>query len=158
MRYDRIDARILEIVQKNNRLTSEVLGEMAGLSATACQRRLKRLRSEGIIEADVSIVSPKAVGRPIQMLVLVTLERERSDIIDRFKKAIKSSAEVVNGFYVTGDADFVLYVTANSMEDYEQFTRLFFYANPDIKGFKTMVIVDRVKAGFAIPIEAPSED
>ncbi|MGR4932686.1 Lrp/AsnC family transcriptional regulator [Bradyrhizobium sp. CAR08] len=158
MQYDRIDARILEIVQKNNRLTSEVIGEMAGLSATACQRRLKRLRSEGIIEADVSIVAPKAVGNPIQMLVLVSLERERSDIIDRFKKAIRSSAEVVHGFYVTGDADFVLYVTARSMEDYEQFTRRFFYENPDIKAVKTMVIMDRVKAGFAVPIEIPPHD
>lgn len=155
--YDRIDARILEVIQKNNRLTSEALGEVVGLSATGCQRRLKRLRSEGIIEADVSIVSPRAVGRPIQMLVLVTMERERSDIIDKFKKAIRSSAEVVNGFYVTGEADFVLYVTAQSMEDYEEFTRVFFYENPDIKGFKTMVIMDRVKAGFAIPVEAPSE-
>ncbi|MGV7219598.1 Lrp/AsnC family transcriptional regulator [Bradyrhizobium sp. UFLA05-112] len=158
MRYDRIDARILEIVQKNNRLTSDVIGEMAGLSATACQRRLKRLRSEGIIEADVSILSPKAVGQPIQMLVLVTLERERSDIIDKFKKAIKSSVQVVNGFYVTGDADFVLYITAGTMEEYEQFTRRFFYENTDIKGFKTMVIIDRVKAGFAIPVEEPPED
>ncbi|MGY4408409.1 Lrp/AsnC family leucine-responsive transcriptional regulator [Bradyrhizobium sp. LB7.1] len=158
MQYDRIDARILEIVQKNNRLTSETIGELAGLSATACQRRLKRLRCEGIIESDVSIVSPKAVGRPIQMLVLVTLERERSDIIDKFKKAIKSSVDVVNGFYVTGEADFVLYITARTMEDYEQFTRRFFYENADIKGFKTMVIMDRVKAGFAIPIDVPSED
>lgn len=158
MQYDRIDARILEIVQKNNRITSETIGELAGLSATACQRRLKRLRSEGIIEADVSIISPRAVGRQIQMLVLVTLERERSDIIDKFKKAIKSSVDVVNGFYVTGDADFVLYVTARTMEDYEQFTRRFFYENSDIKGFKTMVIMDRVKAGFSIPIDVPSED
>ncbi|MES5486057.1 Lrp/AsnC family transcriptional regulator [Bradyrhizobium sp. INPA03-11B] len=158
MQYDRIDARILEIVQKNNRLTSEVIGEQTGLSATACQRRLKRLRSAGIIEADVSIVSPKAVGRPIQMLVLVTLERERSDIVDRFKKAIKSSADVVNGFFVTGDADFVLYITARTIEDYEQFTRQFFYENKDIKGFKTMVILDRVKAGFAVPVELPTEE
>lgn len=158
MRFDRIDARILEIVQKNNRLTSELIAEMAGLSATACQRRLKKLRSENIIEADVSIVSAKAVGRPIQMLVLVSLERERSDIIDRFKKAIKSSAEIVNGFYVTGDADFVLYLTAPTMEDYERFTRRFFYENADIKGFKTMVIMDRVKAGFAIPIQVPPGD
>ncbi|MCP1835593.1 Lrp/AsnC family leucine-responsive transcriptional regulator [Bradyrhizobium sp. USDA 4532] len=158
MKYDRIDARILEIVQKNNRLTSEVIGERTGLSATACQRRLKRLRSEGIIEADVSIVSPKAVGNPIQMLVLVTLERERADIIDRFKKAMKSSVEVVNGFYVTGDADFVLYITARTMEDYEQFTRRFFYENPDIKAVKTMVIMDRVKVGFAVPVEPPPED
>ncbi|MCK1474883.1 Lrp/AsnC family transcriptional regulator [Bradyrhizobium sp. 197] len=158
MRYDRIDAHILEIVQKNNRLTSETIGELAGLSATACQRRLKRLRSEGIIEADVSVVSAKAVGRPIQMLVLVTLERERSDIIDRFKKAIKSSTEVANGFYVTGDADFVLYITARTMDDYEQFARRFFRENRDIKGFKTMVVMDGVKAGFAVPIEAPSKD
>lgn len=158
MRYDRTDARILEIVQKNNRLTSEAIGEVAGLSATACQRRLKRLRSEGMIQADISIVSPKAVGRPIQVLALVSLERESSGILDRFKKAIKSSAEVVNGFYVTGDADFVLYVTARTMDDYEQLTRRFFYQNPDIKGFKTMVILDRVKAGFAVPVEVPSED
>ncbi|MER8389941.1 Lrp/AsnC family transcriptional regulator [Mesorhizobium sp. M1380] len=157
MQYDRIDARILEIMQKNNRLTSEAIGDMVSLSATACQRRLKRLRSEGIIEADVSIVSAKAVGRPVQMLVLVSLERERADIIDRFKKAIKSTAEVVNGFYVTGDADFVLYVTASSMEDYEAFTRRFFYENSDIKAVKTMVVMDRVKAGFAVPVEMPPD-
>ncbi|WP_439406683.1 Lrp/AsnC family transcriptional regulator [Bradyrhizobium sp. DASA03076] len=158
MRYDQVDARTLEIVQKNNRLTSDVMSELAGLSATACQRRLKRHRSDGFIEAEVSIVSPRAVGRPIQMLVLVTMERERSAIIDRFKKDIKSSAEVVNGFYVTGDADFVLYVTARTMEDYEQFTRRFFYKTPDIKCLKTMVVLDRVKAGFAVPVENPTCD
>ncbi|WP_376709030.1 hypothetical protein [Bradyrhizobium diversitatis] len=47
---------------------------------------------EGVIKADVSIVSPKAVGKSSSMLVLVSLERERADIIDKFKKAIKSSA------------------------------------------------------------------
>ncbi|MGY4408252.1 Lrp/AsnC family transcriptional regulator [Bradyrhizobium sp. USDA 3315] len=157
MRYDRIDARILEIVQKNNRLTSDVIGEMAGLSATACQRRLKRLRSDGLIEGDVSIVSPKAVGRPIQMLVFVNLDRDSPDIMQRFKKAIKSSPEIVSGCSVTGEPDFLLYVTARSMEDYDQFTQRFFYQNSDIKSFKTMVILDRVKAGFAVPIEVPCE-
>jgi len=106
----------------------------------------------------VSIISAKAVGRPIQMLVLATLERERTDIIDRFKQAIKSTPEVVNGFYVTGDADFVLYITAQSMEDYERFTRRFFYENPDIKGFKTLVVMDRVKASFAVPVETPPDE
>jgi Lrp/AsnC family transcriptional regulator, leucine-responsive regulatory protein len=157
MELDEIDVRILKIVQKNNRLTAEALAEMAGLSASACQRRLKRLRAEDIIEADVSIISPKSVGRNVQMLVLVSLERERTDIIDRFKKAIRATPEVVNGFYVTGESDFALYVTASDMEDYERFTRRFFYENPDIKGFKTLVIMDRVKIGFALPLTpAPS--
>ncbi|MNT80089.1 AsnC family protein [compost metagenome] len=54
---------------------------------------------------------------------------------------------------MTGDADFILVITAKDMEDYEAFTRRFFYENHDIKGFKTMVVMDRVKAGFSFPIE-----
>jgi Lrp/AsnC family leucine-responsive transcriptional regulator len=87
------------------------------------------------------------------MIVLVSLERERADIVDRFKTAIRNTREVMIGYYVTGDADFILVVTAKDMEDYEQFTRRFFYENHDIKGFKTMVVMDRVKASFAFPIE-----
>jgi Lrp/AsnC family transcriptional regulator, leucine-responsive regulatory protein len=153
MELDRIDANLLRSVQENNRLTSEELGAIVGLSPTACQRRLKRLRENGIIEADVSIVSPKAVGRPVTMIVLVSLERERADIVDRFKASIRSCVEVMSGFYVTGDADFMLVVTARDMEDYEAFTRKFFYENADIKCFKTMVVMDRVKAGFGLPID-----
>ena len=149
---DRADKALLDAVQKNNRLTSEELARIVNLSPTACQRRLKRLREEGVIEADVSIVSPKAVGRGITMIVLVSLERER-DIVDRFKAAIRGTKEVMIGYYVTGDADFILVITAKDMEDYEAFTRRFFYENHDIKGFKTMVVMDRVKAGFAFPID-----
>jgi Lrp/AsnC family leucine-responsive transcriptional regulator len=150
---DRADITLLAAVQENNKLTSEELAKRANLSPTACQRRLKRLRSEGVIEADVSIVSPKAVGRHVTVVVLVSLERERADIIDRFKTSIRKTKEVMIGYYVTGDADFLLVVTAKDMEDYEQFTRRFFYENNDIKGFKTMVVMDRVKAGFAFPLE-----
>ena len=78
---------------------------------------------------------------------------EGADIIDRFKSAVRSTREVIIGFYVTGDADFILVVTAKSMDDYEQFTRRFFYENHDIKGFKTMVALDWVKASFEFPID-----
>ncbi|WP_374834362.1 MULTISPECIES: Lrp/AsnC family transcriptional regulator [Paenochrobactrum] len=153
MTLDRADRALLDAVQKNNRMTSEELAQIVHLSPTACQRRLKRLRDEGVIEADVSIVSPKAVGRNITMIVLVSLERERADIVDRFKTAIRTTKEVMIGYYVTGDADFILVITTKDMEDYEAFTRRFFYENHDIKGFKTMVVMDRVKAGFTFPID-----
>lgn len=106
------------------------------------------------MEADVSILSPKALGSSITMVVLVSLERERADIIDRFKQSLRSTREVMMGFYVTGDPDFMVLVTVKSMEDYEQFTRRFYYENPDIKGFKTMVVMDRGKAGFEFPIDS----
>jgi len=154
MPIDRLDAKLLNLLQTNNRRGSEDLGEVVGLSSTAVQRRLKKLRADGVIEGDVSIVVPKTIGRSVSMFVLVTLERERADIVDRFKQSIRQTPEVMNGYYVTGEADFLLIVTAESMEDYEQFTRKFFYENPDIKGFKTMVIMDRVKVGFFVPIDA----
>ena len=150
---DRFDLKLLDLVQYDNRLTSEVLGERVGLSATAVQRRLKRLRDTGVIEADIAVVSPKAVGQRVQMIVLVSLERERADIIDRFKKSIRATPEVMNGYYITGDADFLLLVTTPDIEAYELFTRRFFYENPDIKNFKTMVVMDRVKAGFGLALD-----
>lgn len=102
-----------------------------------------------MIEADVSNVSPKALGRGITMIVLVSLERERADIVDRFKAAIRATKEVMIGYYVTGDADFILVITAKDMKDCAAFTRRFFYEDHDIEGLKTMVVMDRVKAGFA---------
>ena len=68
---DRADRALLEAVQKNNRLTSEELAQIVNLSPTACQRRLKRLREEGVIEADVAIISPKAVGRGITLTATI---------------------------------------------------------------------------------------
>lgn len=153
MDLDRMDARLLAEVQRNNRTSSDVLGETVGLSATAVQRRLKRLREEGFIESDVAILNPKAIGQNVTMVVQVGLERERADIIDHFKHAIRATPQVMAGFYVTGEADFVLIITTEDMERYEAFTRAFFYGNSDIKWFKTMVVVDRVKASFALPID-----
>ena len=152
MEFDRFDVKLLEIVQRNNRLTSEEIADTVGLSATACQRRLKRLRDEGTIESDVSIISPKVAGRPISMLILISLEREKADSIDRFKATVRNSPEVMSAFFVTGDTDFVLVVTARDMEEYEQFARRVCYDNPDIKGFRTLVVIDRVKAGYSLPL------
>lgn len=157
MKIDRIDARILTAVQTDSRLTSDRLSEIVNLSPTAVQRRLKQLRKRGVIEGDVSIISPKAVGRSVSMVVAVTLEREKAAIIDRFKQLIRKTPEIMSGYYIAGDADFILVITAKDMDDYEEFTRNFFYENPDIKKFKTYVVMDRVKSGFSVPIEVSGE-
>ncbi|HDY94685.1 MULTISPECIES: Lrp/AsnC family transcriptional regulator [Sulfitobacter] len=149
---DAIDRKILHHVQRDNLLTSARLSELVGLSQTSIQRRLARLRATKAIEADIAVVSPEAVGRPLTMLIAVELARERSDIIDRFKRAVRERAEVMSAYYVTGETDFMLIVSAKDMQDYEAFTRDFFYNNPDIKGFKTTVVMDRIKASFTLPV------
>ena len=149
---DAFDRKILHHVQRNNQLTSAQLADLVGLSPTSVQRRLIKLRASKVIEADIAVVSQHAVNRPLTMLVAVELARERSDIIDRFKRAVRHRPEVMSAYYVTGETDFVLIVSAVDMADYESFTRDFFYNNPDIKGFKTTVVMDRIKASFSVPL------
>jgi Lrp/AsnC family transcriptional regulator, leucine-responsive regulatory protein len=149
---DEFDKKILRHVQRDNQLTSAQLSELVGLSPTSVQRRLIKLRANKVIEADIAVISPKAVDRPLIMLVAVELARERSDIIDRFKRAVRERSEVMSAYYVTGETDFVLVVSAIDMTDYETFTRDFFYNNTDIKGFKTTVVMDRIKASFSLPL------
>lgn len=149
---DEFDRKILRHVQRNNQLTSAQLADLVGLSPTSVQRRLIKLRAAKVIEADIAVVSQAAVDRPLTMLVAVELARERSDIIDRFKRAVRDRAEVMSAYYVTGETDFVLIVSAADMADYEAFTRDFFYNNADIKGFKTTVVMDRIKASFSLPL------
>ncbi|MEM7224199.1 MAG: Lrp/AsnC family transcriptional regulator [Pseudomonadota bacterium] len=149
---NRLDLKLLELVQQNNRLTAEELSDSVGLSPSACQRRLKRLREEGVIVADVSVVAPEALGRRLTMIVQVTLERERPDLIDTFKRSMIATPEVMQCFYVTGDADFVMILTVKDMKDYEDFTKRFFIENSNIQRFNTIVVMDWVKAGLQVPI------
>ena len=150
-KIDDLYRKILHEVQLDNQLTSAQLGHRVGLSPTSVQRRLARLRRDKVITGDISVISGEDVGRTLTMIVTVQLERERSDIIDHFKRAVRREPVVMSAYYVTGDSDFVLVISARDIKEYEEFTRNFLYDNPDIKGFKTTVAMDRIKAGFYVP-------
>jgi Lrp/AsnC family leucine-responsive transcriptional regulator len=148
---DDFDRRLLDALQENNRLTGDELATIAGLSAAACLRRVQRLRDEGVIERDVSLLAPAAVGMRVTVVVMVTLERERPDLVDEFKQAMRRAPEVQQCHYVTGPADFVLVVTAADMTDYEAFTRRHLFER-HIRRFESLVVLDRVKSATAIPL------
>ena len=140
-------------MQTDTRRTARELSEAVGLSPSACMRRLNRLRETGIIEAEIAVVSPAAVGHRLTMVVEVSLERERPDIMSDFKKAMRMTPEVIQCYYVTGEVDFILIVTVKSMSDYEAFTNDFLFNNKNIKRFNTLVVMDRVKIGLSVPLE-----
>lgn len=149
---DKIDRKLLALVQRNNRLTTAELGDRVGLSATSCQRRLNRLRETGVIEKEVALLSPAAVGRPLLLIVEVLMERESTEPIDRFKRLVAASDEVCQCYYVTGRATFLLLLSMQDMAEYDRFIRRNFFDNPDVKTFETSVVIDRVKAGFELPL------
>lgn len=142
---DDLDRRILTALQKNNRISFAELAELVGSSAASCMRRVNKLRAEGVIVADISLVDPKAFGKSLTVVVTVELDRERLDLVDDFKRAIRAAKEVTQCYMVTGDADFVLIVAVEDVEAFDVFVKTKLYTNPNVRKFKSMITLDRVK-------------
>ena len=149
---DDIDRKLLDLLQQDARLSAEALGERAGISRSAAQRRVQRLREERVIEREIAVVSPKAAGQQMTVIVEVELEQKRIDLQDEFRRSMAALAEVQQCYYVTGHTDFIAIVLVEDMERYQEFTRQVFAENPNIRRFHTNVVVDRVKVGLHTPI------
>ena len=151
---DRFDALILEAIQENARLTAEALSPLVGLSPDACRKRLAKLRASGVIGAEIAVLNPERVGRSLILIVEVTLQNERTVDLDKFKARMRDASEVMQCYYVTGNADFILILSARDMADYEAFTRRHFFADDNVLRFRTSAVMDRVKVGFAMPVSS----
>ena len=149
---DELDKKLLNQLQQNNRITAEELGIMVNLSTSSVQRRLKRLREDKIIEADISVVSPSAAGYGITCVVDVTLYLGNSQVIDSFKTLMCNCSEVMQCYYVTGTYDFVVIVNTRDMQHYEEFSKKYLMDNSSVKQFYTHVVMDKVKVGYSIDI------
>jgi DNA-binding Lrp family transcriptional regulator len=149
---DRFDLDILEILQRDNLTSQRAIGEAINLSAPAVQRRIKKMEEAGVIKANVAVINPPSVGQAITILVEVHVESERIDLLDATKTRLAAAPEVQQCYYVTGDADFILVVTVPTMSAYEALTRRLFFENANVKRFRTLVVMDRVKVGLTIPI------
>ncbi|GAA4118140.1 Lrp/AsnC family transcriptional regulator [Aminobacter aganoensis] len=149
---DDFDLKILAILQRDNATPQREIGKAVNLSAPAVQRRIRRMEESGVIAANVAVVDPDKVGRPITVIVEIAVESERVDLLDAAKASFAAAPEVQQCYYVTGEADFVLVVTVASMAEYEALTRRLFFANPNIRRFRTLVAMDRVKAGLTVPL------
>lgn len=152
MKIDDFDRKLLQLLQQNNRLTAEELAEAVALSASAVQRRLKRMRDEKIIEADVSIISPAVAGIGITCVVDVVLEKGNSVALEKFKTSMHYLPEVMQCYFVTGTYDFVLIVNTRNMEAYESFSKKYLMDNENVKHFYTHVVMDKVKVGYSVAI------
>jgi Lrp/AsnC family leucine-responsive transcriptional regulator len=149
---DALDLAVLARYQYDTRAPAEAIGAEVGLSAAAVQRRLKRLREAGVIQAETATVSPQAVGFPVTCVVSVDIEREGAAELASFKARMLGIAEVQQCYYVTGAADFMLVVLARDMARYEAFTREHLLSDPNVRSFTTHVVLERVKTGGGVPL------
>ena len=158
MELDDFDLQILRSLQEDNQRTSQEVAERVNLSPVSCLRRMKRLRESGTVLGDVSVVDPAAVGRNIMMVVLVSLESERADKLDSFKRAMRHAPEIMQCLAVTGEVDFVVTMTVRDMAEYDAFAQRHFWGDPNVKRFSTLVVMNRAKYGLAVPTARPDDE
>lgn len=153
MELDSFDRQLLGLMQENASQTAEQLAESVPLSPSAIQRRLRRLRDDGIILRDISVVDPKRVGRPTFFVVALEVERERPELLAELKRWLNREAYVQQVFYVTGEADFILIVTAPDTETYDELMSRLVSENANVRRFTTNVALGLVKRGLQIAID-----
>ncbi|RQO58206.1 Lrp/AsnC family transcriptional regulator [Pseudomonas sp. KBW05] len=147
---DGFDWSILALVQHDNAVPLRTLAEKVNLSTAAVQRRIKRLEEGGVIIANVAVVDPAKAGKPITIIAEVSVERTSAEALAATKASF-CVPQVQQCYYVTGEADFVLVLNVASMQEYQDLAGQLFAENPNVKWFKTLVALDRVKVGLQVP-------
>lgn len=146
---DEIDKKIITALQAEGRLPIVDLANRVGLSATPCQRRVKRLEEEGLIVRYAALVSPAAMGFGLQALVEVTLEDHSEKTVEAFEAAIRARPEVVACYAVTGDMDFLLHVFATDLASFSDFALKALLRMPGVKGTRSSFIMQAIKSDLA---------
>ncbi len=115
---DDIDIRILSALQKDGKLSYVQLASQAGLSESACLRRVRLLEEQGIIDRYVMLINQAAIGKPGTVFVQVTLDGQQQDKLLRFEKEIGQVPEVMECYLMAGDSDFLLRIIIRDNDDY----------------------------------------
>lgn len=152
---DAFDMAILRVIQRDNATPQRLIGEAVNLSAPSVQRRIRRMEEAGVIQANISVLDPARVGQMITIFVEVEVVNESTELLDAAKAEFAATPEVQQCYYVTGEVDFILVVVVPTMAAYEALTRRLFFANNNVKKFRTFVAMDRIKVGLSLPLPEP---
>lgn len=150
---DASDLEILRMLQANARARMEDIAARTGLSVATIQRRIRALRAEGFILADSAVLEPERLGFGMTFLVMVELERERLSELEKFKKRVLSEPLVQQCYYVTGEFDFILICMCPDVDRFKLLTHRLFFDNPNVKRFRTSLVMDRTKVSLTVPID-----
>lgn len=111
-----------------------------------------------MIVREAAVLDPRLVGKPTFFVVSLQVERERPELLAQLRRWLSAQDQVQQAFYVTGEADFVLVVTAPDTEDFDALMARMVGDNPNIRRFTTNVALSLVKRGLGIPVALGEDD
>ncbi len=152
MKLDDIDLRILEIMQRDGRITNAKLASNIGISPPAMLERVKRLESSGTISKFVALIDRKNVGVGVMAFVSVSLAVHQMSSLDSFVEKIQELDEVLECYQISGDSDFILKVALKSLDNYSDFVINRLTGIVGIQNIKSTFVLKTVKHNTAFPL------
>jgi len=149
---DRLDRRILAVLQEDGRISTVDLAERIGLSATATSERVKRLHRDGYIQGYGARLDAAKLGRAFLVFVEVTLDKTTPDVFELFAAAVQRSPDVLECHLVAGGFDYIMKTRVADMTAYRKFLGEVLLALPGVKETRTYAVMEEVKNELRLPL------
>jgi Lrp/AsnC family transcriptional regulator len=149
---DRLDLRLLDILQRHGALSAAEVAAEARISTTTCWRRIQQLEQNGVIKARVALLDRNALGLDVTIFAHVKLATTGRDAIAEFEAAIRDRAEVLECYTLTGEWDFLLKIITKNIKAYEAFYLDYLSRIPCVRSVNSSVAVTVIKESTALPL------
>ncbi|MBK6293839.1 MAG: Lrp/AsnC family transcriptional regulator [Rhodoferax sp.] len=142
---DKIDRKILQILQTNARASLQEIGQAVGLSQSPCWNRIKKMEDSGVIEGYTVRLNAAALNLGETVLVQVTLDSHSDNTLEKFGEVLAKIPEVVEAYLVSGDYDYLLRIAVSGTQDYERLLREKLYKIKGIRHSKSSFVLRTLK-------------
>jgi Lrp/AsnC family transcriptional regulator, leucine-responsive regulatory protein len=149
---DKIDRRILSILQTDGRISAVDLAERVGLSPTTAGERLRRLLKEGYITGFGARLNPHLLGFGLLVFVEVLLDKTTPDVFNRFAAAVSKAPEVLECHMVAGGFDYLVKTRVADMAAYRRFLGEVLLTLPGVRETRTYAAMEEVKNDGPLPL------
>ena len=159
MNIDAFDRAILERLQEDGRISNQDLATAVNLSPSPCLRRVRRLEEEGLIDGYVARLNARKLGLKLTAFLHISMDRHTPERFDNFEAAIADFPEVLECHLVTGqDADYLLKVVVEDMDDYQQFLLDKVTRIGGVTGVHSSFVLKSPKNRTALPVRVSVSD
>lgn len=153
MSLERLDKKILKLLQTDGRISNADLAEKIGMSKTACWNRVKRLMDEGYIRHIKAQLEPHKLELPVLVAMGVVLDRSTPESFAEFERTIKKIPHILECLCIAGEFDYLLKIR---IKDIQSFNRL--HANtllglPGVRQLRTFFVLNEVKSTSELPVD-----
>jgi len=149
---DRNDSLILEALQADSSRSIADLAEIAGVSPSACHRRIKSLEAAGVISGYSARLDPHRLGLKLEAFVEITLTSQSRDAMDRFEQAVGDFDDILECHLMSGAADYILRIAAPDLEQFDEIHRNCLSRLPGVSAMRSSFAIRTIKRWRGYPL------